>query len=217
MGLLWEVFFWGFICCSCVALLAGLLFLFLIYRSKQFLDELVTGDAQVLEEKFYSLQKLDPQLSDLAIIEKMINTEARNSGIIGFLTGVGGLAFLPIALPVDIVGTLRIQSRLIEFISVKLANTEVDSRALKMKQYALLAGSQQAGNLAGKLILKITARFAPKFILESIPILGGVVGYLLDSMSTRAIGKLLLKQYSPAEQENTLIERNDEQRTIKGN
>ncbi|NQZ56438.1 MAG: hypothetical protein HRT88_03065 [Lentisphaeraceae bacterium] len=217
MDLLWEIFFWGFITCSFVALLAGLLFLFLIYRSKQCLDEIVTGDAQVLEEKFCSRQKVNPQLSDLAIIEKMINTEARNSGIIGFLTGVGGLAFLPIALPADIIGTLRIQSRLIEFISMKLGHAEVDSRALKMKQYAMLAGSQQAGNLAGKLILKMTLRFAPKIILESIPIIGGVVGYLIDSMSTKAIGKLLLKQYSPDKQENTLIKRNDKQKAIKEN
>ncbi len=166
-------------------------FTFLLYRSRKKLDALLFGDSTVLNLKLELLRARHPQASEEELLRMIVNREALMAGVIGFFTGLGGLVTLPLTLPLQMVATVRIQTRLINFLSARRQGT-LAPETRELRNYAILAGAKQINHVGAKLILKLVLRFAPKMVFQALPVVGGIVGFLMDWLTTRGIGNFAL-------------------------
>ncbi len=142
----------------------------------------------------------------------------------GFVTGVGGLLTMPVAIPANIASVLYIQLRMIAAIAA-MGKHDVRSDQVKTLAYMCLCGSaltdlvKQAGihigqkltvnainKISGATLTKINQavgfRLLTKFgqtgavnLGKAVPILGGVIGGSVDGAMTRSIGKIAIKTF----------------------
>lgn len=177
--------------------LAALLLFFIVagllaWKARRRLDALIFGGTEALEEKLQTLRRKFPELSEEELLKKLVAGEALIAGGIGFLTGLGGMVTLPVALPVNILATVKIQSRLIAFLGQRTARAEGADAGTELQNYAILAGAKQVHRVGAKLILKLILRYAPRVVLQALPLVGGLIGFLMDWLTTRGIGRVAL-------------------------
>lgn len=169
-----------------------------------------------------ALELANSYLKESGTLEEKINSLIRwqntKSATSGFVTGLGGLVTLPIAIPANISSVLFVQIRMIAAIAAMCGQDLRDDR-VKTLVYACLAGSAAVDllkdvgiNLGSKMFTKtllqnisretITAinkavgfRLVTKFgekgvinLSKFVPILGGVIGGSIDAISTNTIG-----------------------------
>lgn len=79
-------------------------------------------------------------------IAALIKSQAGIAGAAGFLTGCGGFAALPVALPANIAGALMIQARLIAAIA-HLRGHDIASAEVRTLALACLTGSRAADTM----------------------------------------------------------------------
>lgn len=191
-----DILFWFFIACCAVLLVIIIALIIAVHFFKKTLERSILGDVSVVEKKYFEYSRKYPNKSQAELINKVINSESLSAGILGFFVGLGGLITLPVAIPIDIFATLRIQSRLIEFIAKQAGGKDIASDEFKIKTYALLVGTHQLHKLGIKFVVRIISKFIPKYLLNSIPIVGGITGFLFNWISTKGIGKGLAMKYT---------------------
>lgn len=164
----------------------------------------------------------DDYLQQYETIEKaakaLINNQVAKCGISGFLTGLGGLITLPVAIPANVSSVLYVQLRMIAAIA-KIGGFDVRSDQVQTLAYACLTGSaiadvlKQTGikigekitvsminKIPGKVLTsinqKVGFRLLTKFgskgavnFIKLVPIAGGVIGGAIDIGSTKIIAK----------------------------
>lgn len=157
-------------------------------------------------------------------IDKLINWQQTKSITSGVLTGIGGIATLPIAIPTNISSVLYIQIRMISAIACMRGYDLNDDQVKTMvfvaltgqgateilKKSGVKIGKEIAGALVHKIPiettkvinkkvgLKLLAKFGEKGIVnlgKIVPIVGGVVGGTVDGIGTRIIGKTAKKLF----------------------
>jgi len=144
------------------------------------------------------------------------NTKAATSG---FITGLGGLVTLPVAIPANLASVLYVQIRMIAAIA-QMGGHDVRSDQVKTMVYACLLGNagkelirnfgiqfgkQVAKNMiksiSGKTLtainqkvhFRLITKFGEKGLInlgKAIPIVGGVVGGTVDLVATNAVGNI---------------------------
>src|SRR5437667_8577310 len=91
--------------CSFVGLLVlGIIVVLFAFR---WLQRLVTPDISAMQRKLDALRAANPTLTNEGLIGTIIRQQAFKCGLIGAITGLGGFITLPIALPVDILMSMR--------------------------------------------------------------------------------------------------------------
>lgn len=157
-------------------------------------------------------------------IKKLVNTQLAKCSTSGFLTGLGGLITLPVAIPANIGSVIYVQLRMIASIAyiggfdptddevqtlayICLANKSV---AEILEPFGVKIGEKLAENVIKKLpravLTKINRavgfRLVTKFgesgkvvLGKMIPGVGGVVGAWFDYATTRAIAKRAYKTF----------------------
>lgn len=182
-------------------------------------DKAVNGvpgldSAQELAESYMS--KGDCKLEQANSLIRWQNTKAGTSG---FLTGLGGIVTLPVALPANITSVLYVQLRMIAAIAHigghdvrddrvrSLAYVCLTGNAAKdiMKGAGITAGTKIATNaikaIPGKAIVAINqkvgfrliTKFGEKGVINlgrAVPLVGGVIGGGFDSITTNTIGNV---------------------------
>ena len=163
--------------------------------------------------------------------ESLVNWQMSKAATSGFITGLGGIITLPVAIPANISSVLYIQLRMIVAIAV-MGGYNVHSDEVKTLAYTCMTGSAAADILKGvgiKLGTKITNVMIKRISIEVIkqinksvgfrlltksettgivnlgkmvPIIGGIVGGGFDAVSTKTIGSVTIKAF--------LSEKNDE-------
>lgn len=151
------------------------------------------------------------------------NTKAATSG---FVTGLGGLITLPVAIPANITSVLFVQVRMIAAIahlggydlkddrvktlvySCLVANSVKDI----LKDVGIAVGNKLALNMvksiSGKTLqeinkrvgIKLLTKFGEKGIInlgKVVPILGGLIGGSFDAYSTNVIGNIARDTFTP--------------------
>ena len=177
-------------CLILIALLSLVLVALVLARKAQAqVSRLFSDDITHLQNKATQLKKKHPQETEAQIQTRVIKGEALNAGIIGFITGLGGILTLPIALPVDIFATIKIQYRLVEYLLNKHQKADALMDTQRMKILAVVFGSSRLSEVGLKFAMKTVTKYAPQVVLKSVPILGGVVGFFIDYYSTKAITK----------------------------
>lgn len=139
-------------------------------------------------------------------------------GVSGFITGLGGLITLPIAIPANIGSVLYVQLRMIAAIA-KIGGFDVHSDQVQTLVYTCLTGSaiadvlKQTGikigekitvstinKIPGKVLTsinqKVGFRLLTKFgtkgavnLVKFVPVAGGLIGGGIDIVSTKVIAK----------------------------
>lgn len=144
------------------------------------------------------------------------NTKAATSG---FLTGLGGLITLPVAVPVNIASVMYVQLRMIAAIA-HIGGHDLKQDRVKGLIYACLTGnavmdvlkdvgiivSQKLAmnaikNISGATLIKINKAVGFRLLTKAgttgivnftkaVPLVGGVVGAAFDSVTTNTIGNI---------------------------
>lgn len=160
--------------------------------------------------------------------EDLIVWQTTKAATSGFLTNLGGVATLPIAIPANISSVLYVQIRMIAAIAI-LGGYDVTSDKVRTLVYASLLGAaatdilKDAGirlgerltraalqriteTVAKKMATSAAARLLGKLGLSSagnfaklIPIAGGIVGAAVDGGATRAMGAVAINLFLPEE------------------
>lgn len=152
-------------------------------------------------------------------VNSLIRWQNTKAGTSGFVTGLGGLLTLPVTLPANITTVLYVQIRMIAAIA-KMGGYDLKDDRVKSLVYTCLVASsasdvvKQTGiaigqklamnalkNMSADVLVKINQKVGFKLLTKfgekgainlgkSIPILGGIVGGLFDSISTNTIGNV---------------------------
>ncbi|THF82104.1 EcsC family protein [Cohnella fermenti] len=150
-------------------------------------------------------------------INSIIRWQNTKSATSGFLTGLGGIVTLPVAIPANLASVLYIQLRMIAAIAI-MGGHDVKDDKVRTMAYASLCGNaakdilkdvgivigkkmaeQGLKKLSGEVIKKINqkvgfrllTKFGSKGVVnlsKAIPLVGGVTGAVMDGVSTNIIG-----------------------------
>jgi len=152
-------------------------------------------------------------------VNSLIRWQISKTATAGFISGLGGLITLPVALPADIACTVYVQLRMIAAIA-HLGGFDLKDDKVKALIYICLVGESAKDiikdtgihisiklgqnavkNLSGKFIAKINQqvgfRLVTKFgtkgainLVKVIPLLGGIVGGSINAIATNSIGNI---------------------------
>ena len=158
-------------------------------------------------------------------IDKLIGYQTVLCGTNGFITGLGGLLVLPVAIPANVAGVIYVQLRMIAAIA-HINGYDIYSDQVRTIAYACLTGSSAANILKnvgikisekmavnalkrvpGAILIKINQqvgfRLVTKFgqkglvnVIKMMPLVGGVVGGVFDTGMTLTIGNIAKKVFS---------------------
>lgn len=149
----------------------------------------------------------------------LIRWQNTKAGTSGFLSGLGGIATMPITLPLNITSLIYIQIRMITAIAY-IGGHNIQDDQVKTLVYVCLTGNsakdiiKSAGisigtkmtknainSISGKTLIainkKVGFRLFTKFgntgvinLGKAIPLVGGLIGGSLDTISTNTIGNV---------------------------
>lgn len=155
----------------------------------------------------------------------LIEQHARLAGGQGFVTGLGGLATMVVALPANISGLAIIQARMVAAIAhlhgydlatskvrtaaamVLLGEDEVENQIkagrIPSRPLAIATAAQIDPALADKVYTIVGAALASRLggkhlgtmIARRIPLLGGGVGAVVDAVSTYQVGRYAIDEF----------------------
>ncbi|MEO1133439.1 MAG: EcsC family protein, partial [Cyanobacteria bacterium J06639_1] len=162
-----------------------------------------------------------PQLTKDELAKRIVSRKSLKNGLVGAVTGVGGLITLPVTVPANIAGTWRVQIIMAMAIA-RLYECEVD----KTDIYLILAGNsaketlKRLGVEVGKhvtrkavnryitreVMKKIWALMGRKIITKAgekslvsftkmILLIGAPIGFGFDWTATQAVGRTAIRYY----------------------
>ena len=191
---------------------------------------------KLYEQCLDGIPKVSPPISELAndYLEKhgsvytaansFVDYQVAKCTTSGFLTGIGGLITLPVAIPANISSVLYVQMRMIACLAY-MGGYDVGSDQVQTLVYACLAGVavnqllKQAGiqfgnkfavamvrKIPGSVLTKINQKIGFRFITKfgstgiinlgkAIPFVGGVIGGGMDFAETRVIADRAYKLF----------------------
>lgn len=156
--------------------------------------------AQMLAERWLTKYGDPLKAADALIRQQNVKATA-----CGFITGLGGMAMLPLTLPANLTGILFIQTRMVAAIA-HLGGYDLRNDSIKALVQGFLCGNIAKELLKGlgttlteallrQLSAKTTQRLLSQLgqksgisLLRCIPLAGGLVGGLFDSIATLAVG-----------------------------
>ena len=164
---------------------------------------------------------------DAAAIKDIIETHVRLAGAQGFLTNIGGLVTVPVAVPANIAGLALIQCRMVAAIAhlrgYDLADKRVRSgilasllgeeRMLSMIKKKKLPGTPMAvatapvydehlstvmaNEVAGEMITRMAGKRIAFTVGRRVPVVGGIIGAGTDGFATWQVGRYVDREFLP--------------------
>lgn len=152
-------------------------------------------------------------------VNSLIRWQNTKAGTSGFITGLGGLLTLPVALPANITSVLYVQIRMIAAIAIMGGYDVRDDRVRTLVYSCLVASSaaeivkdfgialggklamQGIKKLSGEMVKKINqaigfrllTKFGQKGLInlgKAVPLLGGIISAAFDTVSTNTVGNV---------------------------
>lgn len=158
-------------------------------------------------------------------IERLIQFQTTKAATSGFISGLGGVITMPIAIPANIATVILFQMRMIAAIA-QIRGYDVKSDQVQSFVYATLAGTSVSeiakkaginignkiaigvikkipGNLLKKINQAVGFRLATKFgttgainLGKMVPVVGGIIGGTFDTATTLTIASLAKKTFT---------------------
>lgn len=165
----------------------------LFWFGRKWFDNFVTPDAEKMHRKLLKLQQQNPNLPKEKLVRRVINQETFKCGLIGLITGVGGVFTLPITLPIDMLLSVRIQAAMVSFIAqVYGYENAADNR---LATYFILAQSGELAQLSLKTLMKYTPRFLGKSFSSLLPFIGAAFSFLVNFVIAQSTARVALRWY----------------------
>lgn len=167
-------------------------------------------------------------------VNSLIRWQNTKSATSGFLTGLGGIVTLPVAIPANLASVILVQIRMVAAIA-HMGGYDLKDDQVKSFVYACLAGNgakdilKNAGIQIGKKLavtgikkipfevikkinqavgFRLLTKFGEKGLInlgKMVPLVGGIVGGTVDAVSTNTIGNVALKLFI----EESISKKND--------
>ena len=176
-----------------IALIAG--FLLLRFGQRQ-LDQFFSADISALQERYQQLQAQNPNATREQLVDKIIRRQAVRCGIVGAITGLGGWFTLPIALPIDVLVSLRIQATMVDFIAHAYGHDRSNELEGRIRANLIMSGSAKASEATIEVISRFALRLIGKSLSKLIPFIGAVISFIVNYAIVVAIGKVSERWYS---------------------
>lgn len=188
---LWPLLFLFLAFCAIAFLLFVLVVLVLLWRAKRMIENAARPDLPKLHADLARWRARHPGLDDEQLARSIVSSKAHRAGLVGFVTGFGGLPLLPIMLPLDLAATVKIQSQMVHLLRLLRAPDGLaDQDFLKQAGlWALTSGGQRLASISTTAVRELVLRTATQSLAKLVPFLGGVLGYALSWFSTQAIGR----------------------------
>ena len=191
---------------------------------------------KLYDQSIHGIAKVSPPVEELAnnyleksndatiAAKKFINYQIAKCTTSGFVTGLGGLITLPVAIPANVGSVMYVQMRMIACLAY-MGGYDTNSDQVQTLVYACLAGIsidqilKQAGiqfgnkfvmamvkKIPGEVLTKINQkvgfRFVTKFgtkgivnIGKAVPVVGGVISGGFDFVETKVIANRAYKMF----------------------
>ncbi len=164
---------------------------------------------------------------DAKAIKQIIENHVRLAGAQGFLTNIGGLITMPVAVPTNIAGLALIQCRMVAAIlhlrgydledprvrNGILASLLGEERMLSMIKKKKLPGTPMAvatapvnddhlgmvmaNEVAGEMITRMAGKRIAFTVGRRVPVVGGIIGAGTDGFATWQIGRYVDREFLP--------------------
>jgi hypothetical protein len=171
----------------------------------QYAQRWIAAEPTAMRAGFEKLKAQNPTLNTDHLTNRIINRQALRAGIVGAVTSVGGLPFLPIGLPLDLLATARIQTELLHFLAwahrgegaatphILNLNQALSLRMETAGQLLLLEGGQR---LSSYLVRRMALLVAEKSFAKIIPGLGLVIGFAVNYLTTQGMARVAARWYA---------------------
>ena len=191
----------GALCCVFPTLVLLVVSAWVIRNGQRYL----TPATEDLHQQFEHMKAQNPNVGAETLVNRIIQRQAIRSGLIGAITSVGGLPFLPFGMTIDLYASARIQNATLHFIAWALnpqganANTPILSLAQTLKLGdggqvdELLSNQTQALGLG--LSRRLVEMVTEKAFAKLIPGFGLLIGFGVNYAITRGISRLAVRWY----------------------
>jgi hypothetical protein len=191
------------------------------------LDRAIRGVGPLEPAAVFAEKHRKEQGSDAKAIKSIIETHVRLAGAQGFLTNIGGLITVPVAVPANIAGLALIQCRMVAAI-VHLRGYDLDDTKVRNGILASLLGEERmlsmikkkklpgtpmavatapvydahlttvmANEVAGEMITRMAGKRIAFTVGRRVPVVGGIIGAGTDGFSTWQIGRYVDREFLP--------------------
>lgn len=174
-----------------VLALAVLAFIF----GRRFFSAFFNPDISELSRYYERQRASNPRATTEQLINQVIRRQAFRCGVVGAITGLGGFITLPIALPVDIVLSLRMQSALVEFIAHVYGQGRASETEQRIRTYLVMSGGRRASQAVFEVIMKFLLRVIGKSFAKLIPVIGAAVSFAVGYAVAQGVGRLAQRHY----------------------
>lgn len=189
------------------------------------MDYVISTDSAAIEAYVNKLYEQNPGISCDELAKKILHRKSIKNGLIGAITGLGGLITLPVSIPADLACSWRIQASMAFSIAYIYGHTK-DTTDLKTDLYIILAGDsakEVLKRLGIEMSKSVTKKAVDKYItkdimvkiwkvvgqkiitkageksmtsfMKMVPIVGAPVGFVFDWTATQTVGKVAIKFY----------------------
>ena len=194
----------------------------------QALDRAIRGVGPLDGAALLAEKQRDENKGDVdKAIKDIIEIHVRLAGAQGFLTNIGGLVTMPVAIPANIAGLALIQCRMVAAI-LHLRDYDLDDKRVRNGIMASLLGEERmlamikkkklpgtpmavatapvydeqlslvtANEVAGEIITRMAGKRIAFTVGRRVPVVGGLVGAGTDGFSTWQIGRYVDREFLP--------------------
>ena len=190
------------------------------------IDFALATDRSKVHQYVETIRGIYPHLDAHRLARAIINRKSIKCGLIGAVTGVGGMLTLPIAIPADLIATWRVQAAMVVAIAMVFGHQLTDEE-LRTDIFLIIAGNS-AKEALKKFGIEVGKDFTKKFIQKHVtrevmkriwrvvgikiltksgeksltsltklvPLVGAPIGFGFDYIAARAVGKLAIHYYA---------------------
>lgn len=189
------------------------------------MEYVISTDYVVIESYVDKLREQNKGISSDELAKKILHRKSVKNGLIGAVTGLGGLITLPVSIPADLALSWRIQASLAFSIAYVYGHTK-NTTDLKTDLYLILAGdsAKEALKRIGIEVSKgVTKKAVQKYItrdvmvkiwkvvgqkiitkageksltsfMKMVPLVGAPVGFAFDWIATQTVGRFAMSYY----------------------
>ena len=160
----------------------------LLWKAKQLVANAVKSNPEKLEKVLAKLRRAHPDLDEHALCRKIILRQSNRAGLVGFVTGIGGLPVLPLALPIDIAATIRLQADMVHLL--RLVHGVDEGEVPEAGLWIATTGGMELATAGSQALRRVVVRTISKSLLKFVPLIGGLIGFGLNWASTQTMGRL---------------------------
>jgi len=168
-----------------------------IYRAgMQRVEGWFEPDVAQLQQRMNNLRAQHPNSTTEQLVNKMIHRQAFRAGIVGAITGIGGFWILPLALPLDLALSFRIQAALVNFIAYLYGETDPNQINSRVRAALVMTGSSRVTRTTTNLLTRLAVRVAGKSFAKVIPFFGAIISFAVNYVIVQVMGRAAARWYA---------------------